>query len=76
MYPYDLYVWGNVKSKIYSNNPDTSEELGHSICETITSVEVSVPKMCVKFQTGLKFVSEKKEKKENILNIYCDGEFL
>jgi inhibitor of nuclear factor kappa-B kinase subunit alpha len=43
--PYDFYLWGNLKDKVYSNNPHTFVELKQSICETISSVEVSELKL-------------------------------
>jgi hypothetical protein len=39
--PCDFYLWGNLKDKVYSNNPHTLVELKQSIRETIPSVEVS-----------------------------------
>jgi inhibitor of nuclear factor kappa-B kinase subunit alpha len=38
--PCDFYLWGNLKDKVYSNNPHTLVELMQSICETISSIEV------------------------------------
>jgi hypothetical protein len=32
--PHDFYLWGNLKDKVYSNNPHTSDE-------TITSFKVN-----------------------------------
>jgi hypothetical protein len=42
--PCDFYLWGNFENKVYSNTPNTMDELKH-ICETITSVEVSELKL-------------------------------
>jgi hypothetical protein len=33
--PCDFYLWGNLKDKVYSNNPQTLVELKQSIRETI-----------------------------------------
>jgi hypothetical protein len=41
----DFYLWGNVKDKVYSNNPHTLVELKQSIRETISSIEVSELKL-------------------------------
>jgi hypothetical protein len=41
----DFYLWGNLKDKVYSNNPHTLVELKQSIRETISSLEVSEPKL-------------------------------
>jgi inhibitor of nuclear factor kappa-B kinase subunit alpha len=43
--PCDFYLWGNLKDKAYSNNPHTLVELKQSIRETISSIEVSEPKL-------------------------------
>jgi inhibitor of nuclear factor kappa-B kinase subunit alpha len=43
--PCDFYLWGNLKDKLYSNNPHTLVELKQSIRETISSVEVSELKL-------------------------------
>jgi hypothetical protein len=43
--PCDIYLRGNLKDTVYSNNPHTLDELKQSICETITSVEVSELKL-------------------------------
>jgi hypothetical protein len=42
---FDFYLWGNLKDKVYSNNPHTLVELKQSIHETITSIEVSELKL-------------------------------
>jgi hypothetical protein len=44
LYPCDLSVWGNLKNKVYSNNPHILDELKH-IFEPITSVKVSELKL-------------------------------
>jgi hypothetical protein len=41
----DFYLWGNLKDKVYSNNPRTLVELKQSIRETISSIEVSELKL-------------------------------
>jgi hypothetical protein len=41
----DFYLWGNLKDKVYSNNPPTLGELKQSIRETITSIEASELKL-------------------------------
>jgi hypothetical protein len=41
----DFYLWGNLKDKVYSNNPHTFAELQQSIRETISSIEVSELKL-------------------------------
>jgi hypothetical protein len=46
--PCDFYLWGNLKNKVYSNNPRTLVELKQSIRETISSVEVSELKLVSK----------------------------
>jgi hypothetical protein len=38
--PVTFYLLGNLKSKVYSNNPHTLDEFKH-IFETITSTEIS-----------------------------------
>jgi hypothetical protein len=38
-------MWGNLKDKVYSNNPHTLVELKQRIRETITSIEVSELKL-------------------------------
>jgi inhibitor of nuclear factor kappa-B kinase subunit alpha len=43
--PCDFYLWGNLKDKVYSNNPHTLVELTQSIRETISSIEVSELKL-------------------------------
>jgi hypothetical protein len=43
--PCDFYLWGNLKDKVYSNNPHTLVELQQSIRETISSIEVSELKL-------------------------------
>jgi hypothetical protein len=43
--PCDIYLWGNLKDKVYSNNPHTLVELKQSIREAISSVEVSELKL-------------------------------
>jgi hypothetical protein len=43
--PCDFYLWGNLKDKMYSNNPHTLIELKQSIRETISSIEVSELKL-------------------------------
>jgi hypothetical protein len=53
--PCDFYLWGNLKNKVYSNNPHSLDELKH-ICETITSIDVSKLKLASVFSRGLKFV--------------------
>jgi hypothetical protein len=35
--PCKLYLWENLKNKVYSNNPSTVKELTQYICDTITS---------------------------------------
>jgi hypothetical protein len=37
----DFCLWGNLKSKIYFNNPNRMDEFRHNICETITYNEAS-----------------------------------
>jgi hypothetical protein len=39
--PCEFYLWGNLKDKVYSNNPHTLVGLKQSIRETISSIEVS-----------------------------------
>jgi hypothetical protein len=41
----DFYLWGNLKDKVYSNNPQTLVKLKQSIRETILSIEVSELKL-------------------------------
>jgi hypothetical protein len=41
----DFYLWGNLKDKVYSNNPHTMVKLKQSIRETISSIEVSALKV-------------------------------
>jgi hypothetical protein len=41
----DFYLWGNLKDKVYSNNPHTLVELKQSIRETVSSIEVSELKL-------------------------------
>jgi hypothetical protein len=36
-----FYLWGDLKDKVYSNNPHTLVEIKQSIRETISSIEVS-----------------------------------
>jgi hypothetical protein len=43
--PCDFYLLGNLKDKMYSNNPYTMVELKQSIRETIPSIEVSELKL-------------------------------
>jgi hypothetical protein len=43
--PHDFYLWGNLKDKVYSNNPHTLVELKQSIRETISSIEISELKL-------------------------------
>jgi hypothetical protein len=43
--PFDFYLWGNLKDKIYSNDPHILDELKQSIYETITSIKVSELKL-------------------------------
>jgi hypothetical protein len=43
--PCDLYLWRNLKDKVYLNNPHTPDELKQSIRETITSMEASELKL-------------------------------
>jgi inhibitor of nuclear factor kappa-B kinase subunit alpha len=43
--PCDFYLWGNLKDKVYSNNPHTLVELKQSIRDTISSIEVSELKL-------------------------------
>jgi hypothetical protein len=43
--PCDFYLWGNLKDKVYLNNPHTLVELKQSIQETITSIETSELKL-------------------------------
>jgi hypothetical protein len=43
--PCDFYLWGNLKDKVYSNNPHTLFEPKQSIRETILSIEVSELKL-------------------------------
>jgi hypothetical protein len=45
LYTCDFYLWGNLKDKVYSNNPHTLIELKQSIRETISSIEVSELKL-------------------------------
>jgi hypothetical protein len=33
--PYDFYLWGNLKDKVYRTNPDTEEELKENILREI-----------------------------------------
>jgi hypothetical protein len=40
-----FYLWGNLKSKVYSSNPHSSDELENSICETIRSVDIKLKRM-------------------------------
>jgi hypothetical protein len=39
--PLILYLWGNLKDKVCSNNPHTLDGRKQSIRETISSIEVS-----------------------------------
>jgi hypothetical protein len=43
--PCDFYLWGNLKDKVYSNNPHTLVKLKQSIRKTISSIEVSELKL-------------------------------
>jgi hypothetical protein len=43
--PCDFYLWGNLKDRVYSNNPHTLVELKQSIRETISHIEVSELKL-------------------------------
>jgi hypothetical protein len=43
--PCDFYLWGNLKDKVYSNNPHILVELKQRIRETVSSVEVSELKL-------------------------------
>jgi hypothetical protein len=43
--PCDFYLRGNLKDKVYSNNPHTLVELKQIIRETISSTEVSELKL-------------------------------
>jgi hypothetical protein len=43
--PRDFYLWGNLKDKVFSNNPHTLVELKQSIRETVSSIEVSEMKL-------------------------------
>jgi hypothetical protein len=36
---------GNLKNKVYPNNPHTLDELKHNICETGASVEITELKL-------------------------------
>jgi hypothetical protein len=45
LYPCEFYLWGNLKDKVYSNNPHTLVELKQSIRETISSIEVTELKL-------------------------------
>jgi hypothetical protein len=38
--PCDFYLWGNLKDKVYLNNPHTLVELKQSIREIISSIQV------------------------------------
>jgi predicted transcriptional regulator len=58
---------------MYSNNPHTLDELKHSICKTITSVEVSELKLVS--NNILKRPEVCLRAKGGILSIYGDGEF-
>jgi hypothetical protein len=69
LYPYDFYLWGNLKSEVYSNNPHTFDELKHNICETITSIKVSKLKLVSILSKDLKLAYKQKG---DILSIYCD----
>jgi inhibitor of nuclear factor kappa-B kinase subunit alpha len=39
--PCDFYLWGNLKDKVYSNNPYTLVELKQRIRETSSSIQIS-----------------------------------
>jgi hypothetical protein len=54
--PCDFYLWGNLKDKLYSNNPHTLVELTQSISEKISSIEVSELKLVYIFSRDLKHV--------------------
>jgi hypothetical protein len=54
--PCDFHLWGNLKDKVYSNNPHTLVELKQSIRETISSIEVSELKLMSIFSRDLKRV--------------------
>jgi hypothetical protein len=43
--PCDIYLWGNIKDKMYWNNPHTLVELKQSIRETISSIKVNELKL-------------------------------
>jgi hypothetical protein len=65
------FISGNLKEKGHQNNPHTLNELRHSICETITSVEVSRLKLAsIKISRHLQFDFEQKR---DILIIYYAG---
>jgi hypothetical protein len=36
--PCGFYLQGNLKNKVYSNNPNTQDEITHNIYETIIEV--------------------------------------
>lgn len=41
----NFYLWGNLKTKVYSNNPHRLDVCKHNICKIITSIEVSELKL-------------------------------
>jgi hypothetical protein len=36
--PYDFYLWGILKAKVYKTNPHTLEELRNNICYKISAI--------------------------------------
>jgi hypothetical protein len=70
--PCDFYLWGNLKYKVYSNNPHTLVELKQNSRETISSIEGSELKLVSnnvfkRLEACLRAVGR-------LLSIYCDGE--
>jgi hypothetical protein len=58
--PCDSYLRGNLRNKVYSNNPHTMDEL-KNICEIITSIKVSELKLVSNFSRHLEVHSRTEE---------------
>jgi hypothetical protein len=72
LYPYDFYLWVDLKSEVYSNNPHTFDELKHSICKTITPLKISEFRLLSILSRDLKLVYKQKE---DVLSIYYEDKF-
>jgi hypothetical protein len=72
LHPYDFYLWVDLKSEVYSNNPHIFDELKHSICKTITSLKISELELMSVLSRDFKLVYKQKG---DIFSIYCDDKF-